>query len=216
MANDSSTGGYLQPSSTGGDLNDQALAQFLQQIVVNIVGIAGNLVRPRWQPEPANIPDFGSNWAAIGPGSRKRDSFSAIIHNPGAGDSEGSSTVIRNRVMDILCSFYGPLAETNSELLAMGLELPQNREVMQLAGFNIVGGVGDSTIVPVLLKQRWYYRVDIPFTVRQQQKYTYPILDLEAAQATMTLQEGAQNTTEQILLDGGYGVDGYGGNPYGQ
>jgi hypothetical protein len=216
MANDSSTGGYLVPSSTGGDLNDLALAIFLQQIVVGICGLPGNMVRPRWQPEPPNIPDFGTNWAAIGPGTRKRDPFSATIHDP---SGDGSSTVVRNRTMEILCSFYGPQAETNSELLAMGLEVSQNRELMQLQGFNIVSGAGDSIIVPILIKQRWQYRVDLPFTVRQQQKYTYPILNLEGAEATFTVDDAGQTLTESLsvsIADSGYGNNGYGQNTYGK
>lgn len=189
---DSSTGGYLSPSSTGGDLNDASLSQFLQQVVVGIVGLPGSMVRPRWQAEPPNIPDFGANWAAIGPGPRKRDSYS---HTQANGENV---TVIRNRTMDILCSFYGPSAEANSELLAMGLEVAQNREVMQLAGFNLVSGAGDSTIVPVLIKQRWQYRVDVPFAIRQQQKYTYSVLDLLSATGTMTLQSAVDLITETI------------------
>jgi hypothetical protein len=191
MPNDSSTGGYLTPTSNN-DLNDIALAKFLQQIVVGIVGLPGNMVRPRWQAEPPNIPDFGTNWAAIGPGSRKREEFSYTRANG------TSTTVVRNRTMDILCSFYGPLAETNSEILAMGLEVSQNREVMQLAGFNIIGGAGDSVIVPDQRKMRWQYRVDIPFTIRQQQQYTYAVLDLLSAQGTITLQSGTELITEDI------------------
>ena len=197
MPNDSSTGGYLAPSSVGGDLNDAALAQFLQQIVVGIVGLSGPMVRPRWQAEPPNIPDFGTNWAAIGPGQRDRDPFSAVIHNPAG---QGSSTVIRNRTLEILCSLYGPLAETNTELLAQGLELSQNREVMQLAGFNLVGGASRPLIVPILIKQRWQYRVDTNFMLRQQQKYTYPILNLVGAQATLTAEEGTKDITESISV----------------
>ena len=182
MPNDSSTGGYIQPSSTGGDLNDQALAQFLQQIVVGITGLPGSMVRPRWQAEPPNIPDFGTNWAAIGPGARKREPFAAVIHSP---TGDGSSKVIRNRQIDVLCSFYGPAAEANSELLANGLEVPQNREAMQLAGFNLVSAADGPIIAPALLKQRWQYRADVTFTLRQQQQYTYSVLNLEGAAATV-------------------------------
>jgi hypothetical protein len=195
MANDSIASGYLSPSSTNGDLNDIALAKFLQQIVVGIVGLPGPMVRPRWQAEPPNIPDFGTSWAAVGPGSRKRDSFSALV------PSDDGSTVVRNRVMEILCSFYGPDAEANSELLAMGLEVPQNRQTMQLSGFNIIGGAGDSVIAPVLLKERWQYRVDVPFTIRQQQQYEYAVLTLESAQATLTAAEGTKTLTESILVE---------------
>ena len=205
------TSGYLPPTSTGGDLNDAALSQFLQQVVVGITGLPGNLVRPRWQPEPANIPDFGTNWAAIGPTSRERDHFSYTQV------SGTSTTVIRNRIMSILCSFYGPLAETNSELLAMGFEVPQNREVMQLAGFNLVGGVGDGVPVPTLFKERWQYRWDVPFRIRQQQQYTYDVASLLSAQGTMVLQSGVSDITEDIEVtpptgygEGGYNTGGYG------
>lgn len=180
---DSSTGGYLAPSSIGTDLNDQALNRFLQQLVVGITGLAGTLVFPRWQQEPPNLPDFGVNWAAIGRERRTRDSFSAVVHSP---TGNGSSTVVRNQIIEVLCSFYGPAAEANSELLAMGLEVPQNREAMQLAGYGLVGGAGDSVIAPALIKNRWTYRLDLPFAVRTQQKYVYPVLNLEGAQATFT------------------------------
>lgn len=215
MPNDSASGGYLSPSSTGGDLNDAALKQFLQQVVVGITGLPGNMVRPRWQPEPPNIPDFGTNWAAIGPGNRKRDHFSYVKTTNGG----LTTNVVRNRVMDILCSFYGPQAETNSELFAMGLEVPQNREVMQLAGFNIIGGAGDSTPVPVLIKQRWQYRMDIPFTIRQQQNYTYSVLSLLSADGTVILQSGGdQYVTEEISSEaaGGYDTGGYNQGGYGR
>lgn len=184
MTNDSSTGGYLAPIAINGDLNDGALIDFLQAVVVGITGIQGSLVRPRWQAEPTNIPDPGTNWCAIGPDqSRNRESYSARFK-----DSPTTMVVVRNRLIPILCSFYGPAAEANSELLAMGFEVPQNRETMQLAGFALVGGVGPTIIVPALIKTQWYPKADVSFVVRQQQKYSYPILDVASAQATMELQ----------------------------
>lgn len=194
---DSSTGGYLSPSNINGELNDQALEIFLQQVVVGITGMPGNMVRPRWQPEPPNIPDFGMNWASIGESEpRKRDSWAAVIRTPGGygenpygvsgyGD-ESLSIVIRNEILSILCSFYGPGAQANCELLAMGLALPQNREAMQLNGFGLVGGAGDMVTAPALLKDRWTYRVDLPFQLRRQQQYTYSILDLLGAEGTLS------------------------------
>ncbi len=198
MANDSSTGGYLVPTSTGGDLNDKALAQFLQQVVVNIAGLPGPLVRPRWQAEPPNIPDITVNWCSIGPGRRYRDSYAYVRQSSGG---NGSSTVIRNRLMDILCTFYGPGAEQNAEYLAQGFEVPQNREVMQKAGFNIVAPPRDSFAVPRLVKQRWYYAVDIDFTVRQQLQYTFSVLNLTGAQGTLTTDDQAKLITEDIAVN---------------
>jgi hypothetical protein len=199
----SASGGYLTPTIVE-DLNDIALAKFLQQVVVGIVGLPGNMVRPRWQVEPPNIPDLGTNWAAIGPGTRKRDAYSARIRSNG----NESTTVIRNRTLDILCSFYGPMAETNVEILAMGLEVPQNREVMRASGFNIVGGAGDSIPTPVQIKNLWNYRMDIPFTLRQQQIYTYTVLDVLSAQGTVLIQtdEGIITETFSAAKTTGFGL----------
>ena len=54
-------------------------------------------------------------------------------------------------------------------------------------------------IAPALMKTQWYPKADIPFTIRQQQKYTYAVLDLLAAQATMNGQPPGQSViTESI------------------
>jgi len=182
MPNDSSTGGYLSPSSVNGDLNDQALADFLQGIVVGITGLPGPMVRPRFQAEPPDPPDLGTNWAAIGPGQRKRDDYSTVKQQA------ENTVVIRNRELEVLCSFYGPAAETNGELLANGFEVPQNRETMRAQGFMLISGVAGPVIAPAIIKGQWYYRADYSFWVRQQQQYTYPVLTLESATATLDLQ----------------------------
>jgi hypothetical protein len=205
------TSGYLPPTSNGGDLNDAALSQFLQQVVVGITGLPGNLVRPRWQAEPPNIPDFGTSWAAIGPGDEDDDAF-AFVQTTGL-----STSVISNRVLQILCSFYGPLAQTNSVILRMGLQVPQNREVMQLAGFNLVGGIAKGFRVPALMKERYQDRWDVPFRIRQQQQYTYDVESLLSAQGTMILQSSTGLIKEEIEVmpptgynEGGYNTGGFG------
>lgn len=186
---------YLPPSSTNGDLNDAALIDMLQAVVVGITGLPGAMVRPRWQPETPNPPDIGTDWAAIGPDSgRKRDSFSAIVQQ-----DDTTSVVIRNRTVPILCSFYGPNAEANAERLAMGLEVPQNRETMRAAGFALVGGVGDTIIAPAILKGQWYYRADVGFVLRQQQKYTYAVPTVESMKVTLLEQDGS--TIRTVTID---------------
>lgn len=184
---DSSTAGYLQPTSINNELNDDALADFLQSIVVGITGLPGPMVRPRWQDEPPNPPDPGINWAAIGPGQYGRDWDSAQIKQ-----DDGSILMIRNRTMEIVCSFYGPNAQATLELLANGLDLPQNREQMQLSGFALVGGMSPPILAPAIYKGKWYKKYDATFAVRQQQQYTYSILDLTAAQATLEVQPPGQ------------------------
>jgi hypothetical protein len=49
---------------------------------------------------------------------------------------------------------------------------------------------GDLTAVPVILKQRWLYRVDLPFTIRREIVRVYPVLNLLTATATVTTDGG--------------------------
>jgi hypothetical protein len=174
--------GYVAPSSISGEINDQVLRRFLQSMVVGVTGMEPEFVRPRWQPNPPNEPDFEQDWAAIGVTRRERDTFAAVIHTT-VGD-EGTDTVIRNEILDVLCSFYGPNSEANSELFAMGLALEQNRYVFTVNGFGLVA-VDDSLIVPALIKERWLWGVDVPFRVRREQEYSYPVNNLVKAVGTI-------------------------------
>lgn len=193
MSNDSSTGGYLQ--STTGQGEDQSLQEFLQQIVVGLTGLPGNLVFPLWQPEPPNLPPFGINWASTGRGRRTRDTFATVRHHQGS-DFTGD-LIHRTEILEVLCRFYGPAAEQNSEILAMGFMEPQNREVLQLAGYGLIE-VGESITIPDKLHERWTYRVDVGFRLRRAQVYTYPVLTLVAASGTIRDDSGAVNEAFSI------------------
>jgi hypothetical protein len=175
--------GYVSPSDTNNELNDMILRRFLQQVVVGIAGLDPTLVRPRWQPEPANQPDFDVDWAALGTIRRERETFAAVLH---CTDDEDTAydTVYRNHILEILCSFYGPNSESNSEVLAMGLMLEQNRYALQVNGFGLVD-VGETLVVPALLKDRWLMGMDVPFRLRRQQAYTYPSPNFESAQVIL-------------------------------
>jgi hypothetical protein len=192
---DSSTGGYLAPSSTGGDLNDDALVDALQAAVVGIVGLPGAMVRPRWQPEPPDPPeDPTTDWAAIGPGVMDRDWNAARVKK-----DANTTVIIRNRVIEVLCSFYGANAQANCELLANGFEIPQNREPLGNQGLRLIGGVSAPVVAPALLKGRWYPRYDISFKVRQQQQYTYSVLDLAEAKASLYIQPPGEPVIQESI-----------------
>jgi hypothetical protein len=189
--NTSATGGFLSPTTINGELNDQGIHRFLQQIVVGVTGMLGASVRPRWQPEPVNIPDFGIDWAAIGIVSRTRDAFAAVIHMKDvSGTYDGIDVVYRNQILEIMCSFYGPDAEANSELFAMGMQVAQNRETLLAAGYGLIS-VDDAVTTSDLLHDRWVPRIDVTFRVRRSQKYVYPVFNLLGAQATITDDTGA-------------------------
>jgi hypothetical protein len=199
MPNTSATGGYLTPTATNAT-EDQALRVFFQQLVSGITGIDGTLVRPRWQPEPPNIPPFGTDWAGIGVMNRKRDTNAYVTHRSvfdNDGNNIGTDFVHRTEVLDVLCSFYGPNCEAKAELLAMGLEVAQNREVMQLAGYGLVA-VEDAIMMSDLVHERWLTRIDLQFQIRRAQLYQYPVLDLIGADAT--IDEDGEGIDKTIIV----------------
>jgi len=183
--------GYTVPEDVGGELNDKILRRLLQQIVSGISGLPGNLVYPRWQPEPPNQPDFTVDWAALGITSRTRDVFVTLLHttypvDPTTPDAEAvvTDTVNRNEILSVLCSFYGPNSEAYSEKLAMGLMLEQNRYVMFLNGMALVD-VGETLTVPAKDKERWLMGQDVSFRLRRQQNYTYSSGNVESFEGTL-------------------------------
>lgn len=181
MPNDSSQVGYLQPTATS--LEDDAMADFLQSVVVGIVGLPGNLVFQRWQPEPPNYPDFGADWAAIGDTARTRDTFASVQHD------DTGDTVKRNETLDVLVSFYGPNARANTEKLAMGFSVAQNRETMTAQGYKLIE-VLDPVITADLQNERWVPRIDQPFKLVRGVTYTYQVLDLLGAQVEIVPSDG--------------------------
>ena len=186
--NDSSTGGYLTPSVTPAPLQGDSLNTFIQPVIVGITGLPGAMVRPAFQTEPPDAPDGGTAWAAFRYTSRKTDNYPFVGHN-----TDGSDTLRRHEEIDILVSFYdlgsSGLADQYAALLRDGLSIPQNLEVLKQNGMGFVG-CGEITTVPVILKQRWLYRVDLPFTIRREIVRVYQVLNLLTATATVTTDSG--------------------------
>lgn len=211
--------GFVAPQNTNSELDDVFLRRFLNVLVSGIVNtIKSADVRPRWQPEPGNEPDFETNWCAIGVLRRTRDVFTAELQivdpdeDNDADDSPQVIRVVRNEILEIIASFYGPNSDANSELFAMGLGLAQNREVLLLNGFGLVE-VQDTRTVPALIKERWLAGVDVPFRMRRQQIYDYPIATIIIVNGTLTLDDGE---VIPIIVSGtgGYGREPYGRGPY--
>jgi hypothetical protein len=204
-ANTSATGGYLVPASPApapAPITGQTLRRFLSQVFVGITGLPGAAVRPRWQPEPPNQPDLLSDWMAFGITSRTADWMPAIEHqNTVTGDPPvwtGADLLIRNEEFTVLCSFYGPDAESYAELLREGINVPQNREALFLAGMAHIE-TQDITTLPSLVKERWLYRVDMPIRFRRQIRQLYPILNLLTANLTIT--EDLYDTVTPIIVE---------------
>ncbi len=181
MSTDSTADGFLASSAGGpAPLEDQALNRFLQQMVSQITGVPGSLVRPRWQPEPPNQPEIDVTWVAIGVADMRGDTFAAELH---ASDG-ASSTIYRQEDIDVLMSFYGPSAGTAFSALREGLSLEQNRSYLTAAGFGLIG-MPDGRAAPALLNDRWQYRIDATLQLRRGVARKYPILNVLSLDETI-------------------------------
>lgn len=178
---DSSTGGYLSPAVASPPLEDDALTAIFQQMIVGITGLPGNMVRPRWQPNPPKQPEPTVNWCALGIAVQTLDDGPAIVHN-GAGN--GSDTYIRHEQIDVLASFYGPNGMQNAQLLSDGLAIPQNLEQLKAQDMNSVD-TGQIRAVPDLINEQWVRRYDIELTFRRKITRSYNVLNTLTAQGTV-------------------------------
>lgn len=145
-------------------LDDDALADFLQVWVVALTGLPPDLVRPRWQPEPPNIPDYGTDWCGFGVISQEADTFAAEIHYP---TGNGYDEIRRHELVTCQASFYGPNCGKYVSLLRDCMQLQDNLEYLTLAGMGLVESI-DITAAPELIKERWLKRKDLSFVIRRQ------------------------------------------------
>lgn len=178
---DSSTGGYLSPAVASPPLEDDALTAIFQQMIVGITGLPGNMVRPRWQPNPPKQPEPTVNWCALGIAVQTLDDGPAIVHN-GAGN--GSDTYIRHEQIDVLASFYGPSGMQNAQLLSDGLAIPQNLEQLKAQDMNSVD-TGQIRTAPDLINEQWVRRYDIELTFRRKITRTYAALNTLSVQGVI-------------------------------
>lgn len=192
MPNDSSTGGPLPPAGppAPAPLEGATLNDFLQGWVVGITGLPGNMVRPRWQTEPPDIPDAGTAWASIGITERTADEFPAVVH---VGDGNGVDQLQRHEQFTLLCSFYDTgtdgQADNYAALLRDGTAIAQNRELLTTNGMALVS-VGEAIAVPSPVKTIWLYRVDLPVILRRVIVREYPVLNVQSTVATVSADNG--------------------------
>lgn len=171
MPNTSTTGGYLVPASFV--LDDLRLDKALQQAVVGITGLPGNLVRPRWQPKPPTQPPQDTDWAAIGVPEITPDAWAYALLN-----AEGTSqTVTIHSTVDVLATFYGPTSGAYAMRLQMGVQLPQNLEALRRDGLALLG-TGSIKHVPELVGGVWLQRRDFDLQFRYQASVDYAVLKL--------------------------------------
>lgn len=173
--NTSATGGYLTPTSPV-PASDLDLDIVFQNHIGWLAGLSSDLVRPRWQPEPATAPTSDNTWIAIGATALDDDEYPVQSF---VSDAVGS-VLIRHETIDVLCSFYGPRAGQALRTVRDGLLINQNSEAINALGI-FYKGKSRSTRVPSLVKTLWLNRIDTTFQFRRQIEEAYPILSVTSA-----------------------------------
>lgn len=179
MPNTSATGGYLTP--TAAPLDDDALLDFMHDVIVGVTGLTPKMVRPAYQADPPKRPGIDVDWCA----------FWITNHTPEAGNayvktaSDGlSSRSQRHETFEMRMSYYGPNASRNAAAFRDNLQIGQNRDHLFLAG---MAHIDCSSITPLgdLVNEQWYKRADITGNFRRELNRDYSILSFLSASGTI-------------------------------
>lgn len=195
MSNTSATGGYLVQTELplpGG----LTLLQFLQQVIVGVVGLQGEMVRPKFQKNvPKVLPNPEDNWCAFSIAQQTPDA--TAFHK--VKESGNGSVLTRHIELTIDCSFYGSQCQENAGKLRDGLEISQNRDVLRSGNMG-VKEVGASVYVPELHGQVWFPRCDITVIIKRQVDKDFSVLDLTGSIGTIVGQK-MNDETENVPWD---------------
>lgn len=171
---DSSTGGYLAPSTA--PLDDQALMRFMHDVIAGVTGLDNKLVVPSWQPDPKVRPGIDINWCGYAITNYATENGTAWQWT----DSGELYFLRRHESFDLQCSFYGPSCISYAGMLRDGLQLSQNREALYLAGMTHTGA-GSIMRMPELSNYRWFDRADITLNFNREIVREYPVLSFLSA-----------------------------------
>lgn len=170
----SSAAGFLAPLTA--PIYDNPLDDFFHAFLVALTTIPGQLVRPRWQPEPPNMPDFTVDWLAWGIVDIDEDRFAW------QGQTDDVTSVVeRDEIMTMLMSFYGPRASQLAKQFSASVQLSQNRAYLQPQKLTVIE-VLNQVRIPALTKEKWVPRVDQRVLFRRRASWAYEIRTLESAQ----------------------------------
>lgn len=145
---------FVLPAGSPSVAEGDALEDLFQASLAGITGIAPELVRPRWQMEPPNVPDFSETWLAFGVTEMPADKYAHLRQV-----DEFTTELQESQDLVVLCSFYGPQAQAMASRLRDGLQIQDNRAALAAQNIKFVE-VSRAVQVPALMKQTWVKRVD--------------------------------------------------------
>jgi hypothetical protein len=170
--NTSATGGTLSAAPPL-PLDDDALDKVFQQLVVDVTGLDGSLVRPRWQPTTPKQPEPPINWCAIGVTEVQQDANPWELYDPVL----NQMTYWDHEVVTVLASFYGPNSQSFARLLRAGLNVPQNTEELLPYAMRYID-CDTIRAVPELVNLVWIRRQDISLTFRRKVTMTFEVFNI--------------------------------------
>lgn len=147
--------GWLRPQA-GPD--EERLEDALHDMVCGLTGLAGSLVRPRWQPLPPAAPGSGVDWCAVG-------IMAEGAPGGAAWHADGLTRLEVHETLTVMCSFYGPRARALARALRDGLWIEQNRAMLRESANLALVRVGDIIPAPELVNTRWLRRQDVTLTL---------------------------------------------------
>ena len=177
MSNTSATGGYLIPADAPAVNEDTELEDIFQAAISGMTGIAGQLVRPRWQPGNPKQPAANANWAAFSVTMQMPDNNPSIQH---VGAEDGKDVYKRHIDVQLLVTLYGPDSGANASRLRDGLQIAQNSETLNASGVAFVEA-GEIREMPELVNNQWIRRKDLVMRFRREIVRDYPILNIVEA-----------------------------------
>lgn len=181
MANTSATGGYLVPDTID-QAEDANLEDIFQPAIAGITGLAGEMVRPRFDPDPAKIPAPSVDWCAFSATEQKPDDNPHLEHD---GTGLGKDVMTRHVDIEVFASFYGVNGGRNAARLRDGLFVAQNNEALNLVDIAFVVS-GEIRLVPELVNQKWIRRNDLKMQFRRKIVRDYAILNIVSAEVELT------------------------------
>lgn len=168
---DSTTLGYITPSTE--DSTDRPLEDIFQAAIKGITGIPGKYVRPQAPDVIANLPEVNVDWVSFRVSVTEFDFDAHQQHQP-ALLTTGGNVVSRDERLDLVMSFYGPLAHRYVNRMVNGLAIDQNRWVLMDSGIKLIG-IGQPVNLPSLLKEKWERRLDLTTTFSRRLHTNYPV-----------------------------------------
>lgn len=182
MNNTSATGGFLRLSPAPGQVD---IEDVIHDLIAGITGICGELVRPRWQPDPPREPKPEVNWCAFGITGYEPLNFPEIRHH---GEGEGRDEIVDYENLAVLASFYGPRHVDLARQCRRSLHVPQNRAGLRPHGLAFVRA-GTIIPVPALVAMGWRARADLPLTFQLMTSQSYAVLSLKQANGTIVTEQ---------------------------